>query len=247
MADASFSIVVICEAEADQRTACAIADRVLLQNVGWLEPELLDTLRQWRGLTKCESFLAWKNVHARANATHVRINGHFGGEPGAQDAFVARRALALLTTHGERGIDAVLLLRDSDMESDRRKGLEQARAQMSGLGPILIGFAHPKRESWVLAGFDATNEMEHERLEELRQELGFDPRIHAEKLTASHPGSKRDAKRVLNSLTGGEYSREVLCWTEAPLEQLEARGGTTGLTDFIRELKERLVPLWTGR
>lgn len=137
MADAAYSIVVICEAAADQRTACGITDRVPCQSVDWIQPEILDSLREWRGLTKGESFLTWKSVHARADAANIRINGHFGGEPGAPDAFVARRALALLMTQGERNIDAVLLLRDSDMDLRRRKGLEQARAHTSGLGPII--------------------------------------------------------------------------------------------------------------
>jgi hypothetical protein len=247
MADAARSIVVICEADADQRTACGIVDRVLSQSVDWMQPELLDALREWRGLTKNEPFLAWKNLHARADAANIRINGLFGGEPGAPDAFIARRALALLTTQGERNIDAVLLLRDSDMDTRRHKGLEQARAQTSGLGPIIIGVAHPKREAWVLAGFDTATEDERSRLEALRRELGFDPRLHAEELTATKHGAKRDAKRVLSELSQDDHQREVVCWTEAPLEQLEARGEATGLADFIQEVREQLVPLWTGR
>jgi hypothetical protein len=247
MADGALSIVVICEARADQQAACDIADRVLSQAVDWMQPEVLVHLRQWRGLTKSEPFLAWKNLHSRADAANIRINGLFGGEPGAPDAFIARRALALLTTRGERDIDAVLLIRDSDMDTRRHKGLEQARAQTSGLGPIIIGVAHPKREAWVLAGFDVANADERSRLEALRRELGFDPCLHAEELTATSPGSKRDAKRVLSELTLDDYQREVVCWTEAPLEQLEARGEATGLADFIEEVRERLVPLWTGR
>jgi hypothetical protein len=247
MADEPLSIVVICEARADQHAACDIADRVLSQAVDWMQPELLAHLRQWRGLKKSESFLAWKNVHTLAREANIRINGHFEGQPGAHDAFVARRAMALLTTRGERDIDAVLLLRDSDMDEGRRDGLEQARAQTTGLGPILIGVAHSKRECWVLAGFDAANADEQSRLATLRQELGFDPCLHAEDLTATSPGSKRDAKRVLSELTQDDYQREVVCWTEAPLEQLEARGEKTGLASFIQEVRERLVPLWTGR
>ncbi|HEX8436246.1 hypothetical protein [Archangium sp.] len=247
MADAARSIIVICEAAADQRTACGIVDRILSQSVDWMQPEVLDALREWRGLTKSEPFLAWKNLHARADAANIHINGLFGGEPGAPDAFIARRALALLTTQGERNIDAVLLLRDSDMDTRRYKGLEQARAQTSGLGPIIIGVAHPKREAWVLAGFHAATDDERSRLEALRRALGFDPRLHAEDLTAAKHGAKRDAKRVLSELTQGDHQREVVCWTEAPLEQLEARGKGTGLADFIQEVRERLVPLWTGR
>jgi hypothetical protein len=247
MADGVLSIVVICEARADQQTACDIADRVLSQAVDWMPPEMLAHFRQWRGLKKSEPFLAWKNVHTLAREANIRINGHFDGQPGAHDAFVARRAMALLTTQAERGIDAVVLLRDSDMDEGRREGLEQARVQTSGLGPILVGVAHSKRECWVLAGFDAANADEQARLATLRRELGFDPCLHAEELTATSPGAKREAKRVLSELTQGDYQREVVCWTQAPLEQLEARGAETGLASFIQEVREHLVPLWTGR
>lgn len=244
MTDASHSIVVICEGPADRRTVCEIADRVLSQSVDWMPPEALDGFREWRGLTKSEPFLAWKKVHALADEANIRIHGHFGGEPGAPDAAVARRALKLLRMKAERGIDAVLLLRDSDNDIRRREGLKQARSETSDLGPIIIGFAHSKRECWVLAGFNATDEDERARLETLRQELGFDPCLQAERLTATQPGAKHDAKRVLGILAE-DVQRETQCSMEAQLEQLEARGSRTGLAEFIRELRERLVPLWT--
>ncbi|MFL5350561.1 MAG: hypothetical protein ACJ8AT_37800 [Hyalangium sp.] len=248
MTEASKSIVIICEGPADRRTACDLADRVLSASVDWMVPELLDSFRQWRGLQRSEPFLAWKQVHTRADEANIRINGFFKGEQGAQDAFVARRALTLLTVQGERGIDAVLLIRDSDGHAqERRKGLEQARADVNGLGPILIGVAHTKRECWALAGFAPANDQERERLEELRKELGFDPCTQAQELTAEHPGAKRDAKRVLSILTGDDLDRELTGWKEAPLQQLEERGEETGLVAFIQELRAKLVPLWTGR
>jgi hypothetical protein len=210
-------------------------------------PEMLDALRQWRGLKRSEPFLAWKHVHARAKEANIRTQGHFEGEPGAQDAFAARRALALLTIAGERAIDAVLLIRDSDGHlEERRRGLEQGRTGVDGLGPILIGVAHTKRECWALAGFTAANEEDRARADSLRQELGFDPCTHAQELTAEHPGAKRDAKRVLSLLTQDDVDREVRDWTAVPLQQLEERGQHTGLAEFIREIRSRLVPLWTG-
>lgn len=230
----------------DQRTACGIADRVLCGSVDWIVPEMLDAFRQWRGLTRGEPFLAWKQVHTRARDANIRINGYFEGESGAPDAFITRRALALLTAKGERDIDAVLLLRDSDNDAERRKGLDQGRAGVDGLGPILIGVAHTKRECWALAGFMPLDEAERERLDALRQELGFDPCAQAQELTAEHPGAKRDAKRVLSLLTGEDFEREATCWKEAPLQQLEERGEAAGLAAFIRELRLKLVPLWTG-
>lgn len=242
MTDAAHSIVVICEGPTDQRTARALAERVLCQAVDWMEPEVLEHLIQWRGLRKNEPYFAWRQSNALAQANNVRTNGRFDDAP---DAFMARRALAVLTILGERDFDAVLLLRDSDADTQRRQGLEQARAQTSGLGPIVIGVAHAKRECWVLAGFIAANDEEQSRLDVCRQELGFDPCLQAEQLTAATPGAKRDAKRVLGELTQEDYPREAACWTDTPLDQLEERGQATGLADFFREVRERLVPVWT--
>lgn len=246
MSDAARSIVVICEGPADLRTACTLADRVLSQRVDWMQPEMLDHFRQWRGLRKSEPYLAWKKVHTLADEARIRVNGHFGGEPGAPDAFIARRALALLIVKGEPDIDAVLMLRDSDTDLQRRKGLEQARIHTPGISPIVIGFAHSERECWVLAGFKAMNDEERSQLDDLRRDLGFDPCLHAEKLDATSPGAKREAKQVLSRLTQDDYPREALCWTETPLDELEQRGAHTGLAEFIREVRERLVPVWTG-
>jgi hypothetical protein len=47
-------------------------------------------------------------------------------------------------------------------------------------------------------------------------------------------------------LTGDDYEREATCWEKAPLEQFEERGEKTGLAAFIREVRKKLVPLWTG-
>ncbi|MBZ4413904.1 hypothetical protein K8640_37345 [Myxococcus sp. XM-1-1-1] len=222
-------------------------DRMLRESIDWMEPEVLAELREWRGQTRGESYLPWKEVHTRAKAANIRINGHFNGEPGAHDAFVARRALALLRGYGDAPIHAVVLVRDSDNdEAQRRKGLEQARAEVSSLGPILIGIAHTKRECWVLAGFTPETDDEKARHQELRQELGFDPCLRAEELTAQQDGAKRDAKRVLKLLTHGVVDREHLSMMQATIQQLEERGRGTGLSTFLSEVREKLVPLWTG-
>jgi hypothetical protein len=247
MSEASHSIVLICEGPADRRTVPGIADRVLSESVEWMAPEMLDAYREWRGLRRNQPFLAWKQVHTLAKEAGIRINGFFNGEPGAPDAFAARRALALLKVAGEDPIDAVILVRDSDSDPERMEGLKQARDEVSPPHPpVLIGVAHTKRECWVLAGFHPMDDAEKARHEALKQELGFDPCLQAEELMAQHDGAKRDAKRVLSLLTGGDIDRESLCWKECSFHQLEARGQKTGLVAFIQELRTKLVPLWTG-
>ena len=108
----------------------------------------------------------------------------------------------------------------------------------------MIGVAHTKRECWVLAGFEPRDDEESNRLAELGNELGFDPRKKAEKLTAREPSAKRSAKRVLNALTGGDQDREAQCWKKTDLSILERQGKNTGLADYLNDLKQRLVPLF---
>lgn len=99
------------------------------------------------------------------------------------------------------------------------------------------------REAWVLAGFDPQSQDERDRLDNERQQLGFDPNLRAHLLTAADESAKRSAKRVLARLTGGDWDREEQCWTQAALATLRERGAGSGLADFLDEIVERLVPL----
>jgi hypothetical protein len=239
-------LAVVCEAAADRRIATGLADRVLCQEIDWLKPEGIDGHRQWQGLEEGSSHLEWHEVKGHARARGLKAHGHFQGEPGAPDAFIARLALLLLAI-GERCPDATVLVRDTDGQPERRVGLEQARADRPWPFPVLVGVAHPKRESWVLAGFEPRTRSEEEALARVRQELGFDPRLQAEALSARAPGALRDAKRVLKLLTGEAHDREEACWLDCALDELARRGQLSGLTDYLEEVRTRLVPLFTGR
>lgn len=37
--------------------------------------------------------------------------------------------------------------------------------------------------------------------------------------------------------------REILCWQSTPLDVLRERGQQTGLTAYIIEIEERLIPI----
>ncbi len=242
-----FVFAVVCEARADQETACALADRVFCAEVDWLGEETLGECRRWRGMTEETYFVAWDELPELAKKMGIRVHGHFrDGEPAHADARAARRALRVLAAL-EVPIDGVLLIRDDDRDEDRRAGLEQARDTSILTVPIVIGLAHAKRECWVLAGFDPGNNAETACLEELRRELGFDPRTHAAELTAKADHHKRSAKRVLSLLTRGRREREAECWLRCELRLLEGRGRDTGLADYLKEVRERLIPLFTGQ
>lgn len=240
MSEASYEFGVVCEARADRDTACGLADRVLLEKVSWLAPETLDSCRHWRGLGS-EPFLEWKRTREEARRVGLKIFGQFNGESGQPDALMARRAL-LLFVGADRCPDAVVLVRDSDTQRDRA-GLEQARNDKPWPFQVIIGLAEPKRECWVLAGFEPRNADEAERLRAERERLSFDPVRDAHQLTAREHGAKKDAKVVLDALTQGNKERERACLEETPLAVLEQRGGKTGLAEYLKEVRERLVPI----
>lgn len=242
----AYVLVVVCEADADRRTATGLADRVLCQEVEWIEPESIDLHRRWQGLAEGSAYLEWRRTATLARERGLRPHGHFDGRPGAPDAYAARRALLLLALEASR-LDAVLLIRDSDGEMERRTGLEQARAERAWPFPVVLGLAHPKRECWVLAGFEPRSDAERERLANARRSLGFDPRSNAHLLLASQRGAPRDAKRVLSDLTLGSFDREAACWMECDLEILRELGTETGLTAYLDEILEHLVPIFARR
>jgi hypothetical protein len=239
----TLSLAVVCEARADCETGCGLADRVFLAAVDWLDDETLPHCRQWRGFEASEPYLLWKHVKPLARSHSIRAHGHFDGWHGAPDAHVAR--LALLLIHASpQPAQAVVLLRDDDRQTDRRQGLEQAR-NSSRIGvPVVVGLAHPKRECWVLAGFEPQDKLETDRVAELRSNLGFDPRECAVRLTARKTGEPRNAKDVLDLLTGGDWHRQAGCWEQADLALLEKRGEDTGLNAYLREVRGRLVRLF---
>ena len=157
----------------------------------------------------------------------IKAHGHFSGEPGAPDAHAGRRAiLAVRMTHDD--VSAMLLIRDSDGDMNRRKGLEQARNESPVKERIVIGLCHPTRECWVLAGFVPESKREWKALTSLTAALSFDPCAEAARLNDRRDHERRSAKRVLRQLTDGDFERECRCWSETDLKILKSKGAATG-------------------
>jgi hypothetical protein len=222
MSESAYEFGVVCEGPADEFAACTLADRVLLERIHWLEPELLGSVRKWRGQAPDEKFLKWSNVKTRAGEAGIKIFGRFDDKP---DALSARKALLLFT------------------------GLKQARDSYPWPFQVLIGMAHPKREAWVLAGFQPQSPEESARLQLLRERLSLDPILKSHELKAREHGAKTDIKRAVEELLQGDGDRERQCLQETDLVVLEQkeRGGSNGLTAYLNEVRERLVPVLSGR
>jgi hypothetical protein len=237
------SIAVVCEADTDRRAATLLSDRVLCEAVEWISPETLPYHRRYRGLGDQDPYLKCSSVKEIARRRRVVVHGFVGGEPRKPDAAMAERALVILAT-SESPPGAVILTRDTDNDSARREGYAQARAAQRWPFVVIVGVAETKRECWILAGYEPRNDAERELLAREREELGFDPRSSAERLTASEKGARRDAKRVLDALTGCDPEREDACLEEPPLALLRQRGANTGLALYLQEVEERLVPVF---
>ena len=239
--------VVICESAADFRLAARLAQRVICEQVEWIEEDQIDYCLSWWGRDLMTPFWSWNEIDDQARQAGVNVRGHFDQEPGGPDARIARRALFHLRNLWQDGqpIDGILLIRDDDGVSARGQGPEQARKSVPDLSArVVIGLAHLKRECWVLAGFVPRDQRETDSLADLRQELSFDPVHESHRLTAKPDHELRSAKRVLNKLTQDQYDREEACWALTPLVTLRDRGVPSGLAAFLDEVADRLVPLF---
>lgn len=245
-------LVAFCEAAPDFAiTECLVRRTVVERGPQWVrdmvEANPSDLLAWGTPDTPDERFFRWKNLTHHALQLEARPpHGAFDGGRGPADAMSALTALYLVRRLVQRGVcvDGVVLLRDADNQPDRREGLTAARERAEGLlaAAVVIGLANPKREAWVLAGFDPTSDDERSRFDECRRKLGFDPTTEAHRLTASAKGAKKSAKDVLDVLTGGQREREEKCYEGTSLDVLAERGVASGLTAFLCEIKDRIVP-----
>ena len=228
-------IAVVVEADADARTAKALADRVL--QVAGIDPEVA---RSWG------EQLTWKGAKQRRRELGRKAHGKFNNEPGAPDAHATRSVLILLNLDSNPP-DAVLLIRDADKQATgRRVGLEQARVEHESKShlrqAIVIGLAIPKREAWVLIGFAANGSVEVQAMESEQKRLGFNPVDHPHRLSASEHGAGHDIKRCMESL-GIDREREEECHQAGTLEEFEKRGRDTGLPEYFAEIRNRILPI----
>ncbi len=248
MESSPLELIVVAEAWADVQIACELADRVFVEDENspnLLEVDLLEHLRRLIGMEEGTDFMKWASLKKLARARGIGPIGHRKtGGPGSIDFAQARKAIILVQRlMNGRSIRALLLIRDLDTQVERKAGMKEARVEVNeDVLRVVIGAANPKREAWVLNGFEPETLAEDQSLAELRQDLVFNPCERAERLTAKKDTSKRSAKRVLGVLTKDFYERKQKCWKETPLVLLKRRGEKTGLHDYLVEV-EGLLPL----
>ena len=246
--------IVIGEAVADVRIACALADRVIREEgPDWLREQNPDWLRTWSGLQPNSSHSTWGEIRQLSKRfpelTYLRRPNNLGDkrEP-PPDYAPARKAILLSALlRSEQFPAAIVLVRDLDHQPERMEGMERARDVEQEKIVVLLAAPNPKRETWVLNGFICQNEHEQAELESIRHEIKFDPCREAERLRYSSQTARaeRNPKEILQRLAGGNREREEKCWTETPLAQLRERGLKTNLSAYLWEIQEKLLPLFS--
>lgn len=247
-------VLVVCEDPSDFRIVKTLCERALREEAAeWLRDyfeQFPEHVLVWTGARADEPCALWRQLDELRSTFEVKPPlGRFAGERGAMDALAARTALAI-ARHLKRQksplVDAVILMRDMDDQPERRKGLEQAREEARGHDPdmpVLVGAALPKIEAWLIEGFEPLSKEEEELVAEVRQEIGFDPRLYASDLTAKHDHDKKSCKRVLAVLTRSEPERKEQCVRATPLPVLRQRGQASGLDRLLGEIVTTLLPL----
>ena len=252
--------IVIVESRADAEIATKLAERILVDRVDWLELDSFQYLFCWSGLQENTDYSCWQDIKIIIN--DFQQKSYFSipkykssretaaGNPLKPDAARAIKVLNLVRfLQRTREIKAILFIRDLDNQPERKEGLEQARSRDLNKSPkleIVIGTANRMREAWVLNGFIALNKEEKRILDEIKNELNFDPCIEAQRLRSNskeEPERIRNPKFVVAKLTGEDWERERQCWEETDLQILRERGVETGLTDYIKEIGARLVAI----
>ncbi len=247
-------VIVFAEAEADRGIVCDLIDRKIRDYAPeWLDRKHLDDYREWCGTVPGEKFTPWKLLkHLDKQTLHgvpgSRQIGFPSTGPLGFDGAATRKALQHCHLLPDRPA-AVVLVRDMDNQAaERRASIQTQRDLASGSGkvPAILALPNAKREAWVLNGFVERNQAEKAKLAELRKELGFHPCDAAEKLTATSE-HKKDVKRIARVLLANDREREESCWRETEWEVLRQRGVHTGLSDFLDEVRSRLLPVIYGR
>ena len=250
-------ILVVAEAEADWRMVTHLIDRKSLHHApDWMkdDPESIAAHREWCGLEANTAFTTLSRL--KRIAKDKQKSGFRGAGPLGFSSSMPRgyewpslRKVFILSVLGPNpGPDVIVYTRDMDRQLlERKESIEDAISKMPDLPfAVVMANANPKREAWILNGFVASNASEEARLQEVRDELHFDPCEAAEGLDASTHGALKDAKRVLRRLTGSDPERELDC-LNAPWGVLRQRGKGTGLADFLDEIKRQIVPRVTGQ
>ncbi len=247
----ALKIAVIAEAHADFRVVSTLFDRVVMATEGTPnyireDSEQLEAEREFCALEEFDErgFTARSRIKSMHSGFGRGGGSRFG--KGLGNDLRDTEKCVKLAVKIDDPIDVLILSRDTDGVEERQ---ESWRTVQDGFAAevdfkIILAGQHCKLEAWLLNGFSPSEPAEESRLAELRQELGFSPVTQAERLNARSHGAKKDAKRVLECLTAGDFAREETCYAEASLDTLKTNGAKSGLKAYLEDVEAECVPLF---
>lgn len=223
-----------------------LAAKVALERHDWLDGVLEHTW-SWKGPNhEDEAKLTGRIEVTGPGGKPARVHGRIAGEPLMPEASMVRTVLVAFERRQPRP-ELVILARDGDgYAAQRRRGVDQVRTKLQWSFPVVLAMPEPEGEAWFIAGFEPRNDEERARLDALVQELAFDPTKQPHRTTAHPNDASTDTKRVLARLTRDDALRRDAC-LDHPLDELARRGATTGLAQFIAELREHLPARFAAR
>lgn len=188
-----------------------------------------------RALAEGSAYTRWDEVGDIARRRGVKVHGSYGrgGAHGPKGEYYQALKVIKLAALAAPKPAALVLVRDTDRR-DRRGAYESARRAAAGMR-VCVGLAHATLEAWLLNGFVALDQREETALAGATRRLGFSPVTGAHRLTAEA------AKAELAALSDDSVERASLCYEVTALAELCARGGETGLADFLTEIAEHLA------
>ncbi|MEQ1567976.1 MAG: hypothetical protein ABMA64_20220 [Myxococcota bacterium] len=244
-------IAVAGEDEAHRVLATALVDAVILERATgrWPERDEVDHARTYCGFAESSGFYRFQQLDSdlreRWPKKFFRVTRVEDQPAGEATWFITLYQLFSLRSAPP---DVLVGLRDVDDKS-LVAAADRARRYIETLEPkmvVVFGLPYRDAEAWFVAGLTS------DRLDEARQELGFDPTAEPHRLTSQPNGAKTDAKRVLRFLLGEGESLAGAPSRAAPdldslaertlgdLARLE-RAEATGLASFIEQLRKDVV------
>jgi hypothetical protein len=226
------------------RVVTRLTHRVLEEATDGFQPRLTVG---WRRPTAADSY--WKITRATeiARALGLPLRGSFSSKPTELEAVMYRAQLLVwkhLHLHGEP-IDVGFMARDTD-HKPRLEGAQWAVKSGEWEFDVILVFPHPEVECWAIASFEPRSKAEKDCVKKLARELTFSPTDEPHRLTSKTRAERTDAKRILDELLA-RRARWDDEWLELDLEKLRSRGQSSGLADFVDQVRALVARLTSER
>ncbi len=135
-----------------------------------------------------------------------------------------------------------------DMLKDLSEATDEAYFKNGLPFSVIFGVCHPEAEAWFLCAFEPEGHEEEQRVDDEKKRLGFHPCEQGHQLSSGKANDKKDAKRVLGTLSNTQAGHAALgeralrAIRDCPLDLMVSRGEKIGLRDFLGEVANQLLP-----